>query len=72
MYYTRLELRWLRGLLPELHLGVANAVFVGGDFLLPPHVDDQTALHPSRLQRWGPQAPTPYHVLVQPRPHLDS
>ena len=72
VYQTRLEPTWLQGILPELRLGLENTVLVGGDFVLPPHVDDKVALQPGRLQRWGPSGTAPYHILVPPRPHLET
>ena len=74
VYDTRLERSWLDGLLPDLDIGAAtsNTVLVGGDFLTEPHVEDGIALHPGRLQRWGPPEPREYNLLVLPRPHQQT
>jgi hypothetical protein len=71
VYDTRLEPRWLRDLVPDLRLPAPEAVqVVGGDFMLPTHMEDSVALHPTRLRRWGPSDGAPCHVVVPPRPHL--
>ena len=72
VYDTRLEATWLRGVLAEMELGLDKIVRVGGDFLTAPHLEEQMALHPGRLQRWGPPGAGPYHLVVPPRPHVES
>ena len=71
VYDMRLERSWLLGMLPELCLEAQEAVLVGGDFLLPPHIEDHIALQSGRLLRWGPASERPYHVVVPPRPHVE-
>ena len=69
-YDTRIDLEWLRKVLPELGLYAGDPFFVGGDFVQACNLDETMALAASRTTRWGPDEPSPYHVVVPPRRHV--
>ena len=71
VYDTRVDPRYLEEMCPDLGLASSGTVFViGGDFVTKPFREDPVALSAAALRRWGPDDPGPYHLLVQPRPHL--
>ena len=70
VYDLRLELEWLRRLLPELGLAAGTPYLIGGDFLQSPYKEDAVALQSGRLLRWGPDGSDQYHLVVPPRPHM--
>ena len=72
VYDVRLEPGWLRRNVPGFCPTAPGRVeFIGGDFLTEPRPlrDDAKALDVQRLQRWCPEGPEPYHLVVLPRPH---
>ena len=69
-YDTRIDLEWLRRILPELGLYAGDPFFVGGDFVQAGDLDEAKALAATRLTRWEPEGASPYHVVVPPRRHF--
>ena len=71
VYDTRPDLPWLQEVAAEAAGGRQLPVYVvGGDFLTRPHLEDQDALNPLEVRRWGPPGEAPYRLLIPPRPHM--